>query len=150
MSNPFPNSPLKGLIVLVVDDEPDNVGVIVRLLNLMGAQAESAENGKEGLEKARAHIPNVMFVDLSMPVMTGWQMVYEARQDPVLQNIPIIALTAHAMSGDRERVLNAGFAGYIAKPIDVPVFIPHVLNMLRGFPQLDNHFSKAVKEAHQP
>ena len=150
MSNPFSNSPLKGLTFLVVDDEPDNVGVVVRLLNLMGAQAETAENGKEGLEKARTHVPNVMFVDLSMSVMTGWQMLHEAKQDPALQNIPIIALTAHAMSGDRERVLNAGFAGYIAKPIDVPVFIPHVLNMLRGFPQLNNHFSKAVTEAHQP
>jgi CheY-like chemotaxis protein len=148
MSTSFSNTVLKGLTMLVIDDEPDNVGVVVRLLTLMGAEVLSAENGKEGLEKARANLPGVIFADLSMPVMSGWQMLHEARQDAALQNIPVIALTAHAMSGDRERVLNAGFAGYISKPIDVPVFIPTLITLLQSFPQLAGHFSNTVKEVH--
>src|SRR5262245_13223240 len=101
---------LTGLTFLVVDDEPDNVGVVLRLLNLMGAGVVTAENGQEGLEKAHLHHPHVIFADLSMPVMTGWQMLYEVKHDADLEKIPVIALTAHAMSGDRERVLSAGFA----------------------------------------
>ncbi len=125
---------LAGLTFLVVDDEPDNVGVVVKLLSLMGAEVESAEDGAQGLEIARTLMPDVIMADLSMPVMSGWQMIYEARNDPAIQHIPIIALTAHAMSGDRERVLQAGFADYIAKPIDVPVFIPQLVGIVNKLP----------------
>jgi len=84
-----------------------------------------------------------------MPVMSGWEMLYEMRHDPALKNIPVIALTAHAMSGDRERVLNAGFAGYIAKPIDVPVFIPQLVSMLRGCPQIAPYIAESLQENSQ-
>jgi two-component system, cell cycle response regulator DivK len=143
------NGALKGLTCLVVDDEPDNVGVITRLLALMGARVAIAEHGLEGLELARKDAPHVVFADLSMPVMTGWQMIYEMRQDALLKNIPVVALTAHAMTGDRERVMGAGFAGYIAKPIDVPVFMPNLVAMLKDLPQLASHFSESVKETHE-
>ena len=137
---------LTGLTFLVVDDEPDNVGVVLRLLNMMGAAVIPAENGEEGLEKAHHHHPDVIFADLSMPVMTGWQMLYEVKHDTDLEKIPVIALTAHAMSGDRERVLSAGFAGYIPKPIDVPVFMPTIVTMLRGFTELKPYFQAEVRE----
>ena len=139
-------SSLSGLTFLVVDDEPDNVGVVLRLLTMMGAGVITAENGQEGLEKARLHRPDVIFADLSMPVMTGWQMLYEIKHNPDLERTPVIALTAHAMSGDRERVLSAGFAGYIAKPIDVPVFMPTIVTMLHGFTELKSHFQVEVRE----
>lgn len=126
-----PNKVFQGIRFLVVDDEPDNVGVVVKLLTLLGGEVESAENGQEGLEHARAKQPDVILADLSMPVMSGWELLYQIRQDPHLKEIPVIALTAHAMSGDRERVLAAGFASYIAKPIDVPKFVPALVSLLK-------------------
>jgi CheY-like chemotaxis protein len=123
-------SVLKDLTFLVVDDEPDNVGVVVKLLTLMGAKVHSAEDGQGGLEAARRIHPDIILTDLSMPVMSGWQLLHEIRKDPAIRTTPVVALTAHAMAGDRERVLSAGFANYIAKPIDVPLFLPQLMNIV--------------------
>jgi CheY-like chemotaxis protein len=131
-----------GITFLVVDDEPDNVGVVVRLLTFLGAEVIAAENGQQGLETARQKKPTVILADLSMPSMSGWEMLYQAKQDPVLKEIPIIALTAHAMAGDRSRVLAAGFVDYIAKPIDVPKFVPELVSMLKDIPQTAPLFAK--------
>jgi CheY-like chemotaxis protein len=131
--SPISDKVFQGMRFLVVDDEPDNVGVVVKLLTLLGGEVISAENGQEGLEFARSKQPDAILADLSMPVMSGWEMLYHIKQDTTLQGTPVIALTAHAMSGDRERVLAAGFASYIAKPIDVPTFIPTLVNLLKNF-----------------
>lgn len=139
---PLSKTMFNGITFLVIDDEPDNVGVIVRLLTFLGAKVIAAENGRQGLEIARAQKPTVVFVDLSMPVMSGWEMLYQAKQDPVLKEIPMIALTAHAMEGDRARVLEAGFAGYIAKPIDVPKFVPQLVDMLKEISQTAPFFAE--------
>jgi CheY-like chemotaxis protein len=120
---------------LVVDDEPDNIGVLVRLLTILGAQVTTAEDGAQGLEQARTSQPDVILADLSMPVMTGWEMLYTLKQDKALKAIPVIALTAHAMAGDRQRVMDAGFAAYVPKPIDVPKFIPEIVSILKEIPQ---------------
>ena len=132
---------LGGLKFLVVDDEPDNIGVLVKLLTFLGAEVITAENGKEALEQARSSRPDVMLADLSMPVMTGWEMLYSLRQDDELKSIPVIALTAHAMAGDRQRVMDAGFTDYISKPIDVPKFVPQIVTMLKEIPQTASHFA---------
>src|SRR5688500_18241730 len=92
---------LTGTKFMVVDDEPDNIGVLVTLLTSLGAVVSTAEDGAQGLECARANRPDVILADLSMPVMTGWEMLYNLKQDEALQVIPVIALTAHAMAGDR-------------------------------------------------
>lgn len=126
---------LSDLTFLVVDNEPDNIGVIAKLLQLLGAHVYVAEDGQQGLEDARRQKPDIILSDLSMPGMSGWEMLYHIKQDPELKQIPVIALTAHAMVGDRQRVLDAGFENYIAKPIDVPKFIPEFVNMLRNIPQ---------------
>lgn len=126
---------LSGLQFLVVDDEPDNVAVMVTLLKRMGAVALSAENGQKGLEIAKSNKPDLILCDLSMPIMSGWEMLYEIRQHHDMRDIPVIALTAHAMAGDRERVLQAGFSNYIPKPIDIPKFIPMFLGMMKDIPQ---------------
>ena len=131
-----------GITFLVVDDEPDNVGVVVRLLTFLGAEVIAAENGRQGLETARQKKPTVILADLSMPSMSGWEMLYQAKQDPVLKEIPMIALTAHAMAGDRTRVLEAGFVDYIAKPIDVPKFVPQLVDMLKDIPQTASLFAE--------
>ena len=126
-----PEYRFEGFNLLVVDDEPDNVGVIVKLLTLMGATVNSAQDGQEGLEAARRLHPDLILTDLSMPVMSGWQLLHEVKKDPALKAIPMVALTAHAMAGDRDRVLQAGFANYIAKPIDVPLFLPQIVKIVQ-------------------
>lgn len=136
---------LVGLSFLVVDDEPDNVGVVVRLLRLLGATVSSAEDGKHGLEVARQIAPDVIIADLSMPTMSGWEMLFQIRQDSVLKDTPVIALTAHAMAGDRERALEAGFNSYIPKPIDVPKFVPQLVDILRSIPQTASHFDEVSR-----
>lgn len=136
----------QGIRFLVVDDEPDNVGVIVKLLTLLGGEVISAANGQEGLDQARANRPDAILADLSMPVMSGWEMLFHVKQDSNLSHIPVIALTAHAMNGDRERVLAAGFTGYIAKPIDVPKFVPTLVNLLSNIPPRTTPVSVEVSE----
>jgi len=141
MSSLVSQSVLSGMTILIVDDEPDNVNVIVKLLTMLGAEAFSAEDGQQGLDLARNRKPDVIFADLSMPVMTGWEMLHHMKEDPILKDIPVVALTAHAMAGDRQRVLAAGFAHYFAKPIDVPQFIPQLVEMLKEIPQTAPHLA---------
>ena len=125
---------LVGIDILIIDDEPDNLRVLQKLLTLLGANLNLAEDGKEGLEKARAHKPHLVISDLSMPIMSGWEFMFEAKNDPNLANVPVIALTAHVMAGDRERVLAAGFVNYITKPIKVENFISDIIIMLKNIP----------------
>ena len=106
--------------VLIVDDEPDNLGVAQKVLNFNGAKVHIAANGLEGLQVLETITPTFILLDLSMPEMDGWEMLKQVRSLDKLANIPIIALTAHAMSGDKERILEGGFDGYIAKPFRIP------------------------------
>src|SRR5438067_2429961 len=93
---------LKGWKVLVVDDEPDSVLVAQSLLEMCGADVMTATNGKSGFELAKESRPQFIISDLSMPEMSGWQMLHELNNTLATQNIPVIALTAHAMVGDRQ------------------------------------------------
>ena len=108
--------------VLIVDDEPDNRVVPQELLKFYGAKVFSAENGREGLKSLAEMMPTFILLDLSMPEMDGWEMLKQIRADPRLAHLPVIALTAHAMAGDMERVFEAGFNGYIAKPYLLDTF----------------------------
>jgi CheY-like chemotaxis protein len=112
--------------VLVVDDEPDNLEVIVETIEFRGATAESARDGGLGVEAYHQFKPNLLLVDLSMPKVDGWQMRARLKADPAYDGAPIIALTAHAMSGDRERALAAGFDGYLTKPINIMTVIEDI------------------------
>jgi two-component system, cell cycle response regulator DivK len=75
---------------------------------------------------------------LSMPVMDGWRLIHELNIDRTLRDIPVIALTAHAMSGDRERAIQAGFVNYLTKPLDPDKFIQQLLNLLVDLPELND------------
>ncbi len=103
--------------VLVVDDEPDSLDVVMMVLSASGATVFAAANGQEGLELFRRMQPSVVLTDLSMPEMDGWQLLQEIRATDHGRSTPVIALTAHAMTGDKERVLAAGFDGYLPKPL---------------------------------
>src|SRR5215216_7190543 len=109
--------------VLVVDDEPDNIEVISESLEFYGMNVTTAENGEVGLEKLKSFKPDLILLDLSMPVMDGWQMLRYLKENTQTRRIPVIALSAHAIVGDRERALEVGLDGYMTKPVNVPTLI---------------------------
>lgn len=133
-----PNTPLalRGWDVVIVDDEEDSLEVAEILLTELGATVHTAINGQEGLALIRRVLPQLVISDLSMPVMDGWGLIFEMRKDPALRAIPALALTAHAMLGDRERTLAAGFQDYLTKPIEAQPFIRDLLERLAAVPQL--------------
>ena len=105
--------------ILVVDDEPDNRAIVVDVLEFHKMTVQVAKDGKEGLEKLETFMPTLILLDLSMPTMDGWEMLSRVKAMPEYQTIPVVALTAHAMSEDKKRVFDAGFDGYLKKPIKV-------------------------------
>jgi CheY-like chemotaxis protein len=117
--------------VLVVEDSPD-IRVLVRmLLEAGGHEVLTAPDGRAGVEAARAERPDLVLMDLSLPILSGWEATRELKSDPATSSIPVVAVTAHAMHGDRERALAAGCDGFIAKPIDEETFESLVRSYLR-------------------
>ena len=127
------NKDMNQWTVLIVDDEPDNLGVAQKVLSFNGADVHIARNGLEGLAVLERLKPTFILLDLSMPEMDGWEMFSKARSIESLNSVPIIALTAHAMAGDRERVFEAGFDGYIPKPFRIDSFLEEIHNCLNDF-----------------
>ena len=119
--------------VLIVDDEPDNLKVAQKVLSFGGADVHIARNGVEGLAVLENLKPTFILLDLSMPEMDGWEMFERTRANDNFADIPIIALTAHAMTGDRERIESAGFDGYIAKPFRINSFMDDIQNAITAF-----------------
>ncbi|MFP4324249.1 MAG: response regulator [Anaerolineales bacterium] len=105
--------------ILVVEDNPDNRILITDVLTSLSYDVLVAVDGEEGVAKADAEKPDLILMDLSLPHMDGWTATGQIKANPDLQHIPIIALTAHAMVGDRERALEAGCDDYVSKPIDL-------------------------------
>jgi CheY-like chemotaxis protein len=133
-----------GWNVLIVDDEEDNLDVAARLIQKTGASTVVASNGKIGLEVLREERPHFVLCDLSMPVMDGWLFLQELKDDPdpTLRETPVIALTAHALYGDKERTMRAGFASYISKPINLATFVDDLLTIMRQVPSLRDKISE--------
>ena len=128
--------PLTGWTLLVVDDDADNLTIVGELTAFYGADTHVADNGQVGLEMAQQLLPTIIITDLSMPIMDGWEMIARLKKDPSTADIPIIALTAHAMIGDRERAIDAGCHNYISKPLRPDTFVNELLTMLVDIPQL--------------
>jgi CheY-like chemotaxis protein len=106
--------------VLVIEDNLDNMTLIVDFLTSLDYTAIQARDGQVGLERAQSEKPDLILMDLSLPKMDGWTVAREIKSTPELKDIPIIAVTAHAMVGDRERALEAGCDDYITKPLSMP------------------------------
>lgn len=105
--------------ILYVEDNDDNVYMLkMRFEMLEGFEVVVAEDGEVGCQKAMAELPDVILMDLDLPVVDGWQAARRLKGDPKTQRIPIIALTAHAMAGSREKALSAGCDEFDTKPID--------------------------------
>lgn len=128
---------LTGWRIVVIDDEFDNLDIVDRLLRRAGADVQTAENGRAGFELVRSFQPDFILSDLSMPVLDGWQLKQMLDADAATSAIPVIALTAHAMPGDKERALDAGFVNYITKPLDVPRFVQDLRRILKQIPQFE-------------
>jgi two-component system cell cycle response regulator DivK len=120
--------------ILVVEDDQDNREMVIKVLKHNGYQAVEAVNGREAVTKARAENPDLILLDLYIPKMDGYEVTRRLKADQGLNHIPIIALTAHAMKGDREEALAAGFDGYIAKPINVRELPQQIEHFLRQNP----------------
>ncbi|MBO9309129.1 MAG: response regulator [Chloroflexi bacterium] len=108
-----------GSRILVVEDNADNRALITEMLGVMNYEVIIATDGEEGVKKANAERPDLILMDISLPKVDGLTVARRIKATPELQHIPIIALTAHAMVGDRERALDAGCDDYISKPIDL-------------------------------
>ena len=108
-----------GKKILVVEDNPDNRILITDVLTSLDYETVVAVDGEEGVKMASEIIPDLILMDLSLPKMDGWTATGHIKANPDLTAIPVIALTAHAMVGDREKALQAGCDDYISKPIDL-------------------------------
>lgn len=127
---------LEGWEIVIIDDEPHNAEVANIILVAYGATVYIANHGEQGLRLVKHRQPHFVICDLSMPVMDGWAFIKVMKADDELSEIPVIALTAHAMLGDHERALQAGFFNYLTKPLTVKTFIRDLLDRLIDHPQL--------------
>lgn len=104
--------------ILVVEDNPDNMVLIYDILTSLNYTVLQAVDGEQGVVMAEAELPDLILMDLSLPRLDGWNATRQIKAKPELRHIPIIALTAHALIGDRERALDAGCDDYLSKPIN--------------------------------
>jgi len=121
--------------ILIVEDNEQNLYLETFLLEKQGYDVIQARNGQEGLDVAAAERPDLILLDIQLPVMDGYEVARRLKQAQETQSTPIVAVTSYAMAGDREAVLSAGCEGYIEKPIDPDHFAEQVkrfLNAERG------------------
>lgn len=104
--------------ILLVEDHQEIWDFLSRRLRRRGYEVIVAENGQQGLDETRSKQPDILLLDMNLPIIDGWTVARTLKADEATRHIPIIALTAHAMSGDREKALNSGCNDYHAKPID--------------------------------
>lgn len=119
-----------GARILVIEDNPDSLELMTYLLKAFGHEAMGAMDGRHGLDMARAEKPDVILCDILLPDMDGFQIAREIKGSTDLAGIPLVAVTALAMAGDKEKVLHGGFDGYIPKPIDPGHFVAQVVGFL--------------------
>jgi len=116
--------------ILIVEDDTKNMTLFRDLLEVSGYKTIEASDGKQGIELARAKKPDLILMDIQMPEMDGLEATRILKADATTSDIPVIALTAYAMEGDKERILGAGCDGYLAKPIDIKEFLKEVAEYL--------------------
>ncbi len=118
--------------ILVIEDNQDNMMLISDILLSLNYEVIQAVDGEQGLEMAETERPDLILMDLSLPRMDGWTVTRRIKANEELKAIPIIALTAHAMIGDRERALEAGCDDYMSKPIIIRELVNKLAKYLNG------------------
>lgn len=116
--------------ILLVEDNEDNRDMLSRRLERRGHEVIIAVNGLEGVEKATAERPDIVLMDISLPEIDGYEATRRIRSDETISRTPIIALTAHAMAGDRERAIEAGCDDYDTKPIELPRLLQKIETLI--------------------
>lgn len=118
--------------ILVVEDNPINLELMTYLLRAWGHEVAQASDGQSGLDAARSDRPDLIVCDIQMPGLDGYELVRRLKADVELQRVPALAVTALAMVGDRERAMQAGFDGHIAKPIEPEAFMAALAPFLQA------------------
>jgi CheY-like chemotaxis protein len=118
--------------ILLVEDNEMNRDMLSRRLVRNGFDVIMAVNGQEGVELAASQTPDLILMDMSLPVLDGWDATRQLKADPATAGIPVIALTAHAMESDREKALAAGCDDFDTKPIDLPRLLEKMKALLPG------------------
>lgn len=121
---------MNGSIILIADDFDDTRELVRLMLSVKGYQIHEARNGRECLTSAREAPPDLILLDLSMPLLNGWDTLRELRADPRTRDILCVAVTAYAAQEDRQRVLDAGFDAYISKPFPAQDLLELIARLL--------------------
>lgn len=116
--------------VLIAEDNLPNRELIREILEACGHEVIEAEDGQQALDRVKQTKPDLVLLDIQMPVLDGYAVLREIRQTPSIADLKIFALTAYAMQGDRERALQSGFDGYLTKPIDIPTVTKELQRVL--------------------
>ena len=123
--------------ILIVEDNEMNRDMLSRRLKRRGFEILFATNGEEGIEQAHAQSPDLILMDMSLPIIDGWEATRQLKASQATQKIPIIALTAHAMAGDRQRALDAGCDDFETKPIELEQLLEKIERYLTKGASLD-------------
>ena len=118
--------------IIIVDDEPDNVGVVKLVMEFHNAEVQTAASGLECLKLLSHNTPTLLLIDIQMPEMSGYELLSEIRKQEKWRTIPAIAVTAHTMDGDAARILAAGFDGYIPKPVNSMTLVDEIVGSVNG------------------
>jgi len=116
--------------VLIVEDNEDNRIVYSTILRHHGFRVSEALDGEEGIAKARRELPDLILMDISIPLIDGWEVTQTLKKDDATRHIPVVALTAHAMPGDRQRAMDVGCDGYLAKPCEPRAVLAEVNRLI--------------------
>lgn len=116
--------------ILLVEDNEMNRDMLSRRLTRAGHSVLVAMDGQQGIDLARTEAPDIVLMDMSLPVIDGWEATRRLRADPATATLPVIALTAHAMAGDRARTLEAGCDDYDTKPVELPRLLGKIAALL--------------------
>ena len=115
--------------IVVADDDPDILSIVSMSLEMQGYEVHKATNGREAVDQVHAHHPDLIILDMMMPVMSGCEAITELKGDDTTKGIPIVGLSAKAMATDMERATDVGVDGYITKPFR----IAQVLSVIEGY-----------------
>jgi len=118
--------------VLLVEDNEMNRDMLSRRLIRRGFEVVFAADGQQGVDLARSEKPDIILMDMSLPVMDGWEATRRIKADGTMRRIPVIGLTAHAMSGDREKAIEAGCDDYDSKPVEIDRLLGKINRLLNG------------------
>ena len=116
--------------ILYVEDNADNVYMLTRRLKKKGFNIITAGDGQEGIDKAIEEVPDLILMDLSLPTMDGWTATAKIKEIEAVKDIPVIALSAHAMPEHRDRALKAGCSDYDTKPVDIKRLLEKISNFI--------------------